>query len=88
MNESERVFSVPGGSVQVGAVDEVVFGVGPVQFLLAVVQSQPVGPVDLSVDDHGSIRPVHPRPLDLWDLTPVCPVHVPERGREDRWSQN
>lgn len=58
--------------------DEVVFGVGPVQLLLAVVQRQPVGPVDLSVDDHGAIGPVHPRTLDLWDLAPVGPVHVPE----------
>lgn len=58
--------------------DEVVFGVGPVQLLLAVVQRQPIGPVDLSVDDHGAIGPVHPRTLDLWDLAPVGPVHVPK----------
>lgn len=58
--------------------DEVVFGVGPVQLLLAVVQRQPIGPVDLSVDDHGAIGPVHPCTLDLWDLAPVGPVHVPK----------
>lgn len=77
---------VPEGAVQVGAVDEAVLGIGPVQFLLAVVQRQPVGPVDLLIDNHGAIRPIHARPLNLWDLAPVSPVHEAE-DTEKRPSQ-
>lgn len=77
---------IPEGAVQVGAVDEAVLGVGPVQFLLAVVQRQPVGPVDLLIDDHGAICPVHARPLNLWDLAPISPVHEAE-DTEKRPSQ-
>lgn len=76
------VAGVPGGAVQVAAVDEVVFGVRPVEFLLAVVQRQPIGPVDLSVNDHGAVGPIHPGPLDLWDLAPVRPVHEPVTHRQ------
>lgn len=68
----------PAGAVQVGTVDEVELGVGPVQLLLAVVERQSVGPVDLRVDDHGATSPVHPGALDLRDLAPVRPVHEPE----------
>lgn len=66
---------VPGGAVQVAAVDEAVFGVSPVQLLLIVVQGQPVGPVNLLIDDHGAVGPIHARTLNLWYLTPVSPVH-------------
>lgn len=56
--------------------NKVVFGVGPVKLLLAIVQCQRIRPVDLGVNDHGSIRAIHSCPLNLRDLTPVCPVHV------------
>lgn len=72
----------PPCAVQVGAMNEVVFGVGPVKLLQDVVQRETVGPVDLRVDDHGSIGAVHTCPLDLRDLPPVCPVHVPNVRRE------
>lgn len=71
---------LPARTVWVGAVDKVELGVGPVQFLLAVVERQSVGPVDLRVDDDGAMRPVHPSALDFRDLTPIRPVHVPEKA--------
>ena len=60
--------------------DEVELGVGPVELLLAVVQRESVGPVYLLLDDHGTVGAVHARPLDLRDLPPVGPVHVPGRA--------
>lgn len=60
--------------------DEVVFGVGPVELLLAVVHRQPVGPLDVLIHDHRAGGTVHPGPLDLWDLPPVRPVHEPGNG--------
>lgn len=71
---------LPARTVWVGAVDKVELGVGPVQFLLAVVERQSVGPVDLRVDDDGAMGPVHPSALDFRDLTPIRPVHVPEKA--------
>ncbi len=68
----------PARAVQVGAVDEVELGVGPVQFLLAVVEGQSVRPVDLRVDDDRAMSAVHPSALDLRDLAPIRPIHVPE----------
>lgn len=73
---------LPPRAVQIAAMDKVVLGVGPVKLLLAVVQREPVGPVDIAVDDHASIRAIHTCPLDLGDLPPVCPVHVPKEKRK------
>ena len=60
-------------------VNEAQFGVGPVDLGEVVVECQSVGPVDVFLDDDLSAArgPVHPCALDLWDLSPVRPVHVP-----------
>lgn len=74
---------VPPRAIQIRAMNEVEFGVSPVKLLLAVVQRQPIRPVDIGVDDHGSICAIHSCPLDLWDLTPVRPVQVTKgRGKK------
>ena len=81
---------LPQGAIKVGPVDEVELGVGPVELLLVVVEGQSVRPVDVTVDDHLSTRAIHPSPLDLRDLTPVRPVHVPEdrQGTKCKPSRN
>ena len=66
------------GPVELAAVDEAELGVGPVDARLVVVEGEAVGPVDVVPDDDRATlgSPVHPRTLDLGNLTPVRPVHV------------
>lgn len=69
----------PGGSIQVGPVDEAELGIGPVKFLLLEVNGQSVGPIDFCLHDDLSAGTVHARPLYSRLLPPVGPVHVPEK---------
>lgn len=70
----------PVGAVQVTAVDEIVLGVRPVELLLAVVQRQAIGPVDVSLHHQGAVGPIQTSTLDLRHLAPVSPVHEPKGG--------
>lgn len=72
---------LPSRTIQIWAVDEVILGISPVEFLLVVVEGESVGPVNIGVDDNRSMGPIHPGTLDLWNFPPVCPKHVPIRQK-------
>lgn len=74
---NKMCYFLPPCAIQVRTVNKVELGISPVQFLQAVVQSEPVGPVNVSVDDNCSICAIHTCPFDLRDLSPIRPVHVP-----------
>lgn len=67
----------PVGAVQVAAVDEIVLGVGPIKLLLAVVQRQAIGPVDVPFHHQRAVGTIQASTLDLRHLAPVSPVHEP-----------
>ena len=69
--------SSSGGAVQIGALDDVVLGVRPVQLVCGVVQGQPVGPEEGGVGYHRPPTPIHVAPLYLRHLTPVRPKYHP-----------
>lgn len=67
----------PVAAVQVATVDEVVLSICPVELLLAVVQRQTIGPVDVPLHHQGAVGPIQTSTLNLWHLAPVSPVHEP-----------
>lgn len=59
--------------------DLVRLGVSPVDFAFFVVECKAVGPTQRRVHHHHSLHPIEVGPLDLRHITPVGPVHVPEK---------
>lgn len=56
--------------------DVVEVSIRPVQLVIAVVNSQTVGPLDLSSDDGRLVIPIHPDTSNEGFVSPVSPVHV------------
>ena len=70
--------SFPVGSVQIRALDDVVFRIGPVEPRCRIVHREAVRPEERRVGDGQAILAVHRRPLDLRLLAPVRPEYRPE----------
>ena len=53
----------------------------PEQCPFLVVNGQSVRPCDVSINQDLAVLTVHPGPGDQRHLTPVSPVHVPDKTR-------
>lgn len=67
-------------SVQVGPLDDVMFGVHPVNPPPSVVDGESVGPEQVCVRDDSPIGSVHVCVLDARRVAPVRPVDLPAWG--------
>lgn len=65
------------GAVQAGELNVILPGVGPVDAVIDEIQRETVGPCDLVLHDDAAVGAVHPDSADVWVVSPVGPVQVP-----------
>lgn len=56
-------------------------GIRPVELVIAVVDSDPIGPLDLSGDDCGLVGAVHSNTAYEGFLPPIRPVDISDRDQ-------
>lgn len=67
-------------SVEIGAFDDMVFGVDPENLSDDVIDGQTIRPKQRRVGQNPSILSIHRRPLDPWRTSPIGPVDGAEIG--------
>lgn len=70
---------VSAGAIQAGKLYVVFPGISPVDAVINEVQGESIGPSDLIFHDDTSVRAIHPNPPNVWTVTPVWPVQVPNK---------
>ncbi len=72
---------MPGYKGEEVLLDVVEVSIRPVKLVIGVVNSETVGPLDLSSDDGRLVIPIHPDTSNEGFVSPVSPVHI----SAERW---
>jgi len=67
--------SFPVLAIQFCTLNDVMFGVCPVQLISPIVQGQTIRPVEVLVSDDGTVLSIHVAALYLWSASPVTPKY-------------